>query len=336
MKKILLMSVLCLAIVACGKKEEAKQEIAETTNVTQKESTQIPNPFVEVKNLDEASKIAGFTLEVPETYEDYKKQVIQAIEDDMIEVIYYDENSEHEGLRIRKAKGTDDISGDYNEYKDVETVKVGDFEIIEKGSEGMLRSDAKWSWWRYKSSEHFFVFWEPGFGSDPNAETIPEALRVDVDDLLLKAEQFYKTNIEKLGMAMVGEGKSVLDKYKMEIFLLYQTEWFATGSGYDDMIGALWVNPSTCKPVGSTIAHEIGHSFQYQTSADQLYTRTVEPLENGIVPVGFRYGNGEKGAGGSAFWEQCAQWQSFQDYPEEAFTQDANVQVWLRNHHRNV
>ncbi|WP_405344024.1 DUF4367 domain-containing protein [Fusobacterium vincentii] len=144
MKKILLMSVLCLAIVACGKKEEAKQEIAETTNVTQKESTQIPNPFVEVKNLDEASKIAGFTLEVPETYEDYKKQVIQAIEDDMIEVIYYDENSEHEGLRIRKAKGTDDISGDYNEYKDVETVKVEDFEIIEKGSEGNI-SVATWN-----------------------------------------------------------------------------------------------------------------------------------------------------------------------------------------------
>ena len=144
MKKILLMSLLCLAIIACGKKEEAKQETAETTNVTQKESTQIPNPFVEVKNLDEASKIAGFTLEVPETYEDYKKQVIQAIEDDMIEVIYYDENSEHEGLRIRKAKGTDDISGDYNEYKDVETVKVGDFEIIEKGSEGNI-SVATWN-----------------------------------------------------------------------------------------------------------------------------------------------------------------------------------------------
>ena len=144
MKKILLISVLCLAIIACGKKEEAKQETTETTNVTQKESTQIPNPFVEVKNLDEASKIAGFSLEVPETYEDYKKQVIQAIEDDMIEVIYYDENSEHEGLRIRKAKGTDDISGDYNEYKDVETVKVGDFEIIEKGSEGNI-SVATWN-----------------------------------------------------------------------------------------------------------------------------------------------------------------------------------------------
>ena len=143
MKKILLMSVLCLAIVACGKKEEAKQETAETTNVTQKESTQIPNPFVEVKTLEEASKIAGFTLSVPTSYDDYKKQVIQAIEDDMIEVIYFND-TDNEGLRIRKAKGTDDISGDYNEYKDVETVKVGDFEIIEKGSEGNI-SVAIWN-----------------------------------------------------------------------------------------------------------------------------------------------------------------------------------------------
>ena len=138
MKKILLMSVLCLAIIACGKKEETKQETAETTNVIQKESTQIPNPFVEVKNLDEVSKIAGFTLEVPETYEDYKQQVIQAIENDMIEVIYLEEESGYEGLRIRKAKGTDDISGDYNEYRNVETVKVGDYDVTEKGDEGNI------------------------------------------------------------------------------------------------------------------------------------------------------------------------------------------------------
>ena len=138
MKKILLMLLLCMAIIACGKKEETKQETAETTNVIQKESTQIPNPFVEVKNLDEASKIAGFTLEVPETYEDYKKQVIQAIENDMIEVIYLEEESGYEGLRIRKAKGTDDISGDYNEYRNVETVKVGDYDVTEKGDEGNI------------------------------------------------------------------------------------------------------------------------------------------------------------------------------------------------------
>ena len=137
MKKILLMSVLCLAIIACGKKEEAKQEMAETTNVTQEQSVEVPNPFVEVKTFDEAYKIAGFTLSVPTTYEDYKKQVIQAIENDMIEVIYFND-TDNEGLRIRKAKGTDDISGDYNEYKNVETVKVGEYDVTEKGDEGNI------------------------------------------------------------------------------------------------------------------------------------------------------------------------------------------------------
>ncbi len=210
---------------------------------------------------------------------------------------------------------------------------------FEKGPDYMLRSDAKWSWWRMKQSEHFFVFWEPGFGDNPNAESVPEELRVDIDDLLAKAEQFYKTNVEKLGMATVGQGKSVLDNYKIEIYLLYQTEWLATGSGYDDTIGALWVNPSTCKPVGSTIGHEIGHSFQYQTSADKLFTGEVEPMDMGnntqIVPCGFRYGFGSNGSGGCAYWEQCAQWQSFQDYPNECFDQETHYAVWLKNHHRH-
>lgn len=144
MKKILLMSLLCLAIIACGKKEETKQETTtETTNVTQEQDYGVPNPYEIVDTLDEASKIAGFTLSVPASYEDYKKQVIQAIEDDMIEVIYFND-TDSEGLRIRKAKGTDDISGDYNEYKDVEIVKVGDFEITEKGSEGSI-SVATWN-----------------------------------------------------------------------------------------------------------------------------------------------------------------------------------------------
>lgn len=186
---------------------------------------------------------------------------------------------------------------DYDKY----IIPASYNEGFSKGAEGMLRSDSKWSWWRMKQSEHFFAFWEPGFGDDPNSEDVPEALRVDVDDLLEKAEMFFETNVTKLGMATLGEGKSVLDKYKMQIYLLYQTEWLATGSGYDDVIGALWVNPSTCKPVGSTIGHEIGHSFQYQVSADKLFTGEAA-YENDILPVGFRYGFGENGAGGCAYW----------------------------------
>ena len=51
------------------------------------------------------------------------------------------------------------------------------YKPIEFSNMNMLRSDARWSWWRMKQSEHFFVFWEPGFGNDPGAESVPEVLR---------------------------------------------------------------------------------------------------------------------------------------------------------------
>jgi len=194
----------------------------------------------------------------------------------------------------------------------------------------MFNSASKWSWHRYKQSEHFFVFWESGFGNNPNGGSVPQNLRVDIDDLLAKAEQFYTTNIVETKFCNVGEGKSYLDIYKMEIYLLYQDEWLATGSGYDNIIGALWVNPSTCQPVGSTIAHEIGHSFQYQVYCDQIYTKQTSP---NAFKTGFRYGY-EGSNGGNGFWEQTAQWQSFQDYPDEMFYA-WTFSEWENNYHRH-
>jgi len=187
---------------------------------------------------------------------------------------------------------------------------------------------SKWSFARSRQSEHFIVFWEAGFGGDPNADNVPEAMRVDVEDLLQKVESFFEMNVNTLKFAELGSEKSNLDKFKMQIYLLYQQEWLATGAGYDDVIGALWVNPSTCKPVGSTIAHEIGHSFQYQVYADLLANGEI----SNDFTRGFRYGYG--GNGGNGFWEQCAQWQSFQSYPEEAFS-SYNFGVYMKNYHRH-
>ena len=201
----------------------------------------------------------------------------------------------------------------------------------------MMRSDSKWSWCRSKQSEHFVVFWDLKYGQYGlfgermgEENTWPttcksEAMKVDIDDLLKKAEEFYELNVNKLKFADTGKGLSVLDKYKMEIYLIYQSEWLATGSGYDNVIGALWVNPSTCKPVGSTIGHEIGHCFQYMVFCDYLVRQGVSvdkaPSVNTLQGPGWRYGYGANGAGGNAFWEQTAQWQSMQlsQYREETF-----------------
>ncbi len=201
---------------------------------------------------------------------------------------------------------------------------------FEGGPEAMLRHDNYYSWHRMKQSEHFFVFWSPEFGDDPNSsENRANGMWVDIDDLLQKAEQFFTTNVSTLGMAVLGQGKSMLDDYKMQIYLIYQEEWLATGAGYDDKIGALWVNPATCHPVGSTIAHEIGHSFQYQVYADKVNKQGAAA----DLHHGFRYGFGPDGAGGCTFWEQCAQWQSYLDYPDEMFGH--HLAVWKKNCHRH-
>ena len=76
---------------------------------------------------------------------------------------------------------------DYDKYYKPEELRTMD----------MFDSSSKWSWHRYKQSEHFFVFWESGFGDNPNDGSVPKNLRVDIDDLLAKAEQFYTTNIIK-------------------------------------------------------------------------------------------------------------------------------------------
>ena len=236
---------------------------------------------------------------------------------------------------VNQAAGTaqEDPKPDVTDKIDPATIPNYDkfFPNFEHGR-GILNPNSKFSFARYAESEHFFVFWDKYFGEDPNGDTVDPNQRVDVKDLLEKAEHFFDTNINKLGMAVLGQGKSVLDKYKMQIYILDPTpeDWVATGSGYDNMIGALWITPATCHPVGSTIAHEIGHSFQYQTYADRVQMQGVADNEHS----GFRYGYDTNGEGGCPYWEQCAQWQSYQDYPNEQF-ESYNFTEWVNNHHRH-
>ncbi len=169
---------------------------------------------------------------------------------------------------------------------------------------------SRWCFNRSKESDHFIVFWEPGFGLNPKKSNIS----LDVDLLLQRAENLFTWYADSLGFVVPGASKST-DKYKIEIFVNYDTEWLATGSGYDDKIGALWCTPWALQASGGhTVAHEIGRSFQYLVSCDLGLTH------------GWRYGFGPNGAGGCAWWESCAQWQAFKVYPEQQFSNDYTAQ----------
>ena len=187
------------------------------------------------------------------------------------------------------------------------------------GSLAKLKSsDSEFYLGRARTSEHFIVLWDKGYDEtgeiDPGDNETPKEIRVDVDDLLKKAEIYYDTYVNKFGMRGP-EGESFLDKYYMSIFLYGTTNWKAEGGGSGNM-GGLWVSATACQPTGSTVAHEIGHAFQYQVYSDF----------------------GQKDAGfmqsGGVFWEACANWQSFNLYAEQAYTQD-NFRVFAENSHRH-
>ena len=70
------------------------------------------NPFADCADLDAAAQMTGFSLSVPST-----PDWVAVLEDSgMIQADY------ESGMYIRKASGNGDISGDYNEYTQVETV----------------------------------------------------------------------------------------------------------------------------------------------------------------------------------------------------------------------
>lgn len=183
-------------------------------------------------------------------------------------------------------------------------------------------SSSRWSFSRSLETDHFILFWEPDFGDNPNSDVLPETMRVDVADLSEKLENFYETETKTLGFGI----SSLLNGYKLQVYLLYTDDWVATGSGYDNRIGALWISPSTCKPAGSVIAHEVGHCFQYLIYCEQLADGQPDAEESGFR---YRYGNGF----GNAFWEISAQWQFWQDYPAEQFT-DYEMDTWFQNYFR--
>ena len=124
MKKITTLLV-CAAMLCCFAACAEKPEIPKIDDIVG--GVQIPNPFTEVDTMDAAAEKTGFSLALPEL----ENVVIRVMNDEMIEVIAKGEDE----IRVRKAKGEDDISGDYNEYADVQNGEIATI----KGNDGVFQ-----------------------------------------------------------------------------------------------------------------------------------------------------------------------------------------------------
>ena len=123
MKKVITAALMIslLATVTCFGEAVTEEAIGE-------EETELVlgmvNPFSDFDELLPAEELAGYSIKLPQI-DGYEIADYRAIPYGMLEVIYNGENGDD--LRIRKAPGESDISGDYNEYADIYTIEGENF-----------------------------------------------------------------------------------------------------------------------------------------------------------------------------------------------------------------
>ncbi len=103
------------AISQSGTAEQSDNAAMEAAPATLGEQeVNIANPYKECDSLKMASRIAGFKFDIPDELMDEYDVHISAIEDTLIQVIFY--SGGEEVFRLRKGYIAD-ISGDYNKYE---------------------------------------------------------------------------------------------------------------------------------------------------------------------------------------------------------------------------
>ena len=141
MKKFIVLSLIVMIsipLIACGKKEQESQEPEK-----QEETTQMANPFVDCETMADAEKVAGFSMEMPESIDGYADSRIQAVENDMVQAMYFEKDADFDGdqatLFIRKKAGEEeDISGDYNQYSQTVSAEIDGHNVTLKGDDNLI------------------------------------------------------------------------------------------------------------------------------------------------------------------------------------------------------
>ncbi|MGN0707916.1 MAG: hypothetical protein ACI4JC_07955 [Faecalibacterium sp.] len=130
-------------------------------------SLQIPNPFTECETMEDAANLVGFDFDVPDAVDDKERTAIRVnAGSKLVEVIY---GSEDEKAVIRKAEGSEDISGDYNHYAENTTVAVDKVQVTMKGKDGQVQL-AVWTNNGYAYS--IGIYAESGISSDAMTDLV--------------------------------------------------------------------------------------------------------------------------------------------------------------------
>ena len=105
-------------------------------NLNRKPITTGGNPVVTVNSLSDAEKTAGFPISVPQKYGDDEIFTITVVNESVICVHYGSE--EDVDMIIYKGTGSEDVSGDYTSYPDVQEIDYDYRAIQMKGNGGKI------------------------------------------------------------------------------------------------------------------------------------------------------------------------------------------------------
>lgn len=204
-------------------------------------------------------------------------------------------------------------------------------------SNDFTNENSQFCFQRSAESEHFIIFWANGLNKTASGNISLGGYTVNVNTLLTNAEKIWKCYVEELGF--LEPGNSTTDKVKIEMFIVNQTDWRADGSGTTGTIysysgttkssksykvGLFHCNPwAATGRNGHTMAHEIGHTFQYLVSADLGDSH------------GLNYVLGDNSSG-NEWWEDCANWQAYKVYPSYQFSDGEYFEGYMSRHHLNI
>ena len=147
MKKLIacaLCAAMAFSFAACGSTSADTVSTKDGEKPSVSDNVQIPDPWTDCETLEEAEKLAGFDIIVPGSIEGYPDKTCRVLGGDepMIEVIFSngspDDEDGYSELRIRKAPGDGDISGDYSTYAESSTLTAGEVEAEVRGNDGTI------------------------------------------------------------------------------------------------------------------------------------------------------------------------------------------------------
>lgn len=108
----------------------------------QESTVEIANPVHECRNIDEAMELVGFEISIPAEAEEAEEYLISVVDTVILEIQYTDADGNE--ICLRKAAGSEDISGDYTDYPEENSTQVGEVTVSLKGSDGNIMN-ATWT-----------------------------------------------------------------------------------------------------------------------------------------------------------------------------------------------